>query len=541
MRARLRRMGGYQAHGPLRFSFSAVLRIFSGREFSSSLGVPMGTRVIRFSAAVVFALLAQWAIVLSQPRTITILHTNDLHASFMPHEAQWVLESPKPMVGGFARLWQVADSIKKAVPSFLMLDAGDVMTGNPITEIRYEGAYGGALFAMMNFIGYDAWCPGNHDFDVSQENLRRLISLAQFPAVSANLVNTKGEFPVGNRPYVILERGGMRIGIIGIISQELYGLVNQNNLVGIKVLSPSATVQEEVDELMPKTDLLIALTHEGVDDDSMLAAQVHGLNIIVGGHSHTRLKKPLSVNGVLIVQTGSNCENLGELTVTVENHKVIFSDGKLIPLWTGNQTERSAVSVLADSMQAEIDKEYDQVLATLRGDWKRKDGQSSIGTYIAEAQRVAAGAEVGFMNNQGIRRDVAAGPLTRKTLFEILPFQNILVTFQLSGAQLRSIMQYYVEKKAPIQIAGMAGKWKRGQDGSVEFTTIDVNGRPLEEDKMYVCAASDYFVGEAKHYLGLEIAQPIFLQQTVFAAVERVVRNERTITPRVQYTIERER
>jgi hypothetical protein len=68
-----------------------------------------------------------------------------------------------------------------------------------------------------------------------------------------------------------------------------------------------------------------------------------------------------------------------------------------------------------------------------------------------------------------------------------------------------------------------------------------VNGRPLEEDKIYVCAASDYFVGEAKHYLGLEIAQPIFLQQTVFAAVERVVRDEKTITPRVQYTIERER
>ncbi len=106
--------------------------------------------------------------------------------------------------------------------------------------------------------------------------------------MSANLVDDRKGFPLGNRPYVILERGGIRIGIIGIMSQQLASLVIQNNLVGLRVLSPAATVQRYVDELDPKTDLLIALTHQGADEDSALASEVRGLDVIVGGHSHTR-------------------------------------------------------------------------------------------------------------------------------------------------------------------------------------------------------------------------------------------------------------
>jgi len=474
----------------------------------------------------------------AQPAKLTILHTNDMHAAFVPHEAMWIKETPRPLVGGFAELFFQSDSIRKITPALLMLDAGDVMTGNPITERVYGGVAGGALFEMMNRIGYDLWCPGNHDFDISQDNLRGIVRLAKFPTVCANLVNDRGEFLFGNRPYALVERGGIRIGIIGVMSRDLYNLVYQNNLVGIRVLSPSATVQKYVDELSPQTDLLIALTHEGVADDSMLATEVKGLDIIVGGHSHTRLKKPKIVNGVIIVQAGSNAENLGTLTVTADHHNVVLVDGGLIPLRASTIRPPSSVSRLADSMETEIEREYSEVIATLEGDWMRKDGQSAVGTFVADAQREAAGAEVGFMNNFGIRRDVAAGPLTKKTLFEMLPFRNILTTFKLSGRQLRDIMVYNIEKRPAIQIAGMSGVWERGAYGKVVFTSIEVGDRPLDEERMYVCAASDYFVGEAKRYLGLEVAQPVYLKQTVYAAVERAVRELKTITPEVRYTID---
>ena len=471
--------------------------------------------------------------------TFTILHTNDMHASFIPHEALWVKGSPKPMVGGFKELFFIVDSIRHARKATLLLDAGDVMTGNPITEREYEGAMGGALFKMMDMIGYDAWAPGNHDFDVSQENLIRLTHIAEFPTVSANLVNVQGAYPVGNKPYVILTVGGLKVGIVGLISQDLYGLVNQNNLVGIKVLSPVETLQKYADELAQRTDIVVALTHQGVEDDSVMAVNLRGVGIIVGGHSHTRLRKPKVVNNVVIVQTGSNCENLGELEVTVENHRVVKFDGKLIPLWVRPERPSNALSGLVDSMQAAIDKDYSEVIGTLDGDWIRGNGASAIGSFVSEAQRLAAHADVAFMNTHGIRKDLLRGPMTKRDLFEVLPFRNILTTFQLSGNQLLGVLHYYLEHRSGIQIAGLTCTWSMNPDSSVTLADVRVQGKLIENDRMYVCAASDFFVGEARHYIGMELPQVTFLKETLFEAVEHAVKSEKQITPKILYRIDK--
>jgi len=459
----------------------------------------------------------------------------------MPHEASWVKETPPPDVGGLAELKFIADSVRASKHATLMLDAGDVMTGNPITDRQYAGAFGGALFAMMDSIGYDAWCPGNHDFDVSQANLRALVRIANYPTVCANLVDTVGRYPVGNVPYVILERGGLRIGVIGLISQELYELVNQNTLTGLRVLSPVETAQKFVDEITPKTDIVIALTHQGVEADARLASGVHGLALIVGGHSHTRLRHPKVVDGVLIVQAGSNAEYLGELDITVDGGRITKYDGNLIPLWASHGRPRSGVSAIADSMQKEIDREYDRVIFTLRGDWTRSGSQNAIGTFLADAQREAAGADVGFMNDGGIRRDVPAGPVSKKTLFEVIPFRNVLMTFQLTGEQLRKVMVFNIERRPGIQIAGMSGRWKKSPDGGVVFTSIEVGGKPLDPARSYACAASDFFVGDGRKYLGEEIHAGISLNTTVFDAVEKIVRGRGEIVARVTDTIEQVR
>jgi 5'-nucleotidase / UDP-sugar diphosphatase len=471
----------------------------------------------------------------SQPKSITILHTNDIHANFVPHEATWMRETPKPMVGGINELSFALDSIRKIHTTTLYLDAGDVMTGNPITEYEYRGALGGALFEMLNMIGCDTWCLGNHDFDLGQQNLLKLTTIAKFPTVSANVVNDKGEYPVNNKPYVILERNGLKIGIIGVMSQGLYSLVNQTMLVGIKVLSPVETTQKFIDELQPKTDLIIALTHEGVDDDSVLAMNVHGLNVIVGGHSHTRLKKPKFINGVIIVQTGSYCENLGVLDLTVENKKVTEYNGQLIQLWYNSARPKTELSTFIDSVQHGIEKDYSQVLGTLKEDWTRNDNEESgIGDFLADAQREAAHADVGFMNNSGIRKNLSAGPITKRDIFEILPFRNILSTFQVSGTELKTIVLNYIEKHLRIQTSGIRCEWKRNSDGTIAIVKLEINGKPFDEKATYVGAASDFFLGEAKHYLGIEILHPVYLQQTVFETLEKKVREEKEVDSKVE-------
>jgi 2',3'-cyclic-nucleotide 2'-phosphodiesterase (5'-nucleotidase family) len=467
-----------------------------------------------------------------QPQTVTFLHTNDMHAGFVPHEAIWARTTPKPLVGGFEELAFKVDSIRSLRPLSILVDCGDVMTGNPICDIEYRGASGGALYEMMNRIGYDVSCPGNHDFDISQENLVRLTTIATFPSLSANLVNAQGRFPVNNKPYAIIERGGLKIGFIGLMSQELYGLVNQNSLVGIKVLSPVETAKKYIAELRSKTDLLVAITHQGFSDDSVLAQEAPGLDIVIGGHSHTRLKAPRVVNDVRIVQTGANCENLGLLDVTVDEGKVVSATGSLIQLWPGKDRPPSKVSPLVDSMEAIIDREYSEVIGTLTEDWVRKQGGSAIGTFITEAQREAAHAEIGFMNDHGIRKDLSAGEITKRELFEVLPFRNVLMTFQLSGEELETVARYYLERRPAIQMTGMIITWRPTGDGGKELVDITVQGKPLEKKRMYICAASDFLVGEAERYMGIEILKPISLQQTVFGAVESAIRREKQITPK---------
>jgi 5'-nucleotidase / UDP-sugar diphosphatase len=476
----------------------------------------------------------------AQPKELTILHTNDMHAGFIPHEAMWIKSTPRPLVGGFAQLEYAIDSVRRASGTTFLFDAGDVMTGNPITERMYRGASGGALFDMMREMGYDAWCPGNHDLDISQENLIALTKVGGFPVVCANIVDDRGGFPLGNKPYVILKHGDVSLGVVGLMSQQLASLVNQNNLTGLRVLDPAETLQRYADELAGKVDLVVALTHQGVDEDSALAAKVHGVPLIVGGHSHTRLVHPRRVNGSLIVQTGSNVESLGILRLTVDHGKIEHYDGNLLSLRAGSSRPGSRVVAIVDSMKAEIDKEYSEVIGILTSDWTRSGkGQTAIGTFIAEAQRTGAGADVSFMNTHGIRRDVPAGQITKKDLFEVLPFRNVLVTFQLTGEQLRKVMEYYLENHPAIQIAGMTARWKQGEGDAVSVVAIAVDGKSLDDRANYRCTASDYFVGEAIRYLGVEAPSPIYLRSTLFDVVLKEIRSQKTIRPSVLYPIER--
>jgi 2',3'-cyclic-nucleotide 2'-phosphodiesterase (5'-nucleotidase family) len=393
----------------------------------------------------------------------------------------------------------------------------------------YDGARGGALVSMMSAIGYDVWCPGNHELDISQENLRRLASVASFPMVCANLVDSAGHHPLGNRPFVLLTAGGIRVGVIGLMSQSLAGLVLQENLVGLYVSSPAATLQQWIDSLDAGTDLLVALTHQGAAEDSELAASVHGLDIIVGGHSHTRLRSPKIVNGVRVVQAGTAAEYLGILTLEVRDDSVVHSEGELLPLWVGDPPGRSRLTRTVDSIAAIVDSAFSEVIATLAVDWIRSDSGGPMGYFITEAQRVAAGAEVAFMNVHGIRKDKRAGPLTRKDLFEILPFHNLLATFRLSGDDLRRILLHHIALESKILISGLEVEWRRRTDGSVELLRVEVDGEPLERNRSYVCAASDFLAGHAQEYLGLTVDRPLYLRTTMREAVSAAAREARII------------
>ncbi len=494
-------------------------------------------RAITIVFVAFLTVLSLGACAIAQTKTLTILHTNDMHASFVPREATWIRTTPRPHVGGMVELAAVVDSIRQLRPALLM-DAGDVMTGNPAAEIDYAGATGGALFEMMNRIGYEIWTPGNHDFDISRANFLRLSGVARFPIVCANLFDEEGRLLGRNLPSHIIEKNGIRIGVIGWMSSAFYNLVSRSSTAGIKLETDFAVLQRLVDELDPKTDLIIALTHQGVEDDSVLAAKVRGLDVIIGGHSHTRLRKPVAVNGVVIAQAGSNCENLGIVNLTVENDRVTAFDGELKQLWIHTKRPASPLSQLVDSIQTQIDAEYAAVIGSLATDWKRENGESGIGNFITDAQREAVRADVAFMNNHGIRADAVAGEITKRKLFEILPFRNTLVTFTLTGAQVRTIIEHFIQLQSrdreSVQTSGIRCRWRKGADKKPQIVELTVNGEPLDEQRLYVGAASDYLMGESQRYLGIPAPTLDYTNQTVFGVVEQKIRQMQSIDSTIE-------
>jgi 5'-nucleotidase/UDP-sugar diphosphatase len=476
--------------------------------------------------------------VLSQPKQITILHTNDMHASFLPHEAYWVRTNPKPLVGGFNELAFAIDSVRHIRTSTLLLDVGDIMTGNPITDRVYKGAEGGALIEMMNLMGYEGQTPGNHDFDISYANFLKLKAIAKYPIFSANLIDKQTGQPVTGKEYVIVEKNGLRIGMFGLMSDEFYNLVSAGSTKSIKLMSPLETAKRLIEVLLPQTDLLIAVTHQGVNEDSVLAMDTKGLDIIVGGHSHTRLRTPKYVNGVIIVQTGSNSENLGILDLSVEkNHHITKWDGVLHQLWFNPNRGTTVVTALVDSFKTEIDNEYREVIGTLSSPWNAGNGEIAEGHFLADAQREAAHADIGFMNNGGIRKKLIPGPITKQDLFEVLPFRNILTTFTVTGKQIKDIVRNNIEKRPGILVSGIQCEWKRDASGGVEIVRLLVNEKQVDDSQIYTGAASDYMMGEAPRYLGIPIPPLTYLNETVFVAVEKRIRAQKVISSNAEERI----
>lgn len=492
-------------------------------------------RTGKHTAMVLTAALAlMQVLVAGELKHLTILHTNDIHASFTPHEAFWVRTSPKPLVGGMVELSWAVDSLRKVKPGVVLIDAGDVMTGNPITEYQYQGAYGGALFEMMNRVGYDLWCPGNHDFDNSQDNLRRLTAIAHFPTVSANLVSEAGGVPANNKPYVIIEKNGVKLGVIGLTTTALNQLIIPANFKGMEVLATAATAQKYIDELKGQVDVIAAVTHQGVEDDSLLAVNVHGLDLIIGGHSHTRLRHPKRVNDILIVQTGSNLENLGILDLTIEDNHIATYDGNLLQLWYTSERPATNFSAFTDSIKTAIDSDYSETLATLPVDLKNTVSESALGNFITDAQREAARSDVAFMNTHGIRKNVTAGAFSKKDLFEVLPFRNVIVTFPVTGAQLRSVIQHYLDEHPAIQTSGIRCTWKHNGAGTAEIISLSVNGTPVVDTQTYTAAANDYLVSEAPRYLGITAANQTYTALTLYKVVEQKMRRDKTIPSAIE-------
>ncbi len=432
----------------------------------------------------------------SQQGRVTLLHTNDMHSQYVPLKATWLEQEPKPLIGGMVALDYYIRQQRESYPHSLLLDAGDFCTGTPLSKIEYKGAQNGGFVEMMNLIGYDAVTIGNHEFDEGQKNLRKLLALLNCDVLSSNLFVNEKMF--ADQSFKIYKAGDLRIGVIGVMLKNLAGMAARKNLGGITVKDPAPVVQSIIDKIDSKTDLIIVLTHQGRDEDVSLAEQLGRADVIVGGHSHTRINEAMEINSMLIVQAGSKTHYLGRLTMDVAGDTVANYEYELIPTWVKNVEKPDPhIKALVDTFQQRIDAEYNEHIGTLAVDWHNHNFQETgPGNFICDAMRAITGTDIAILNSGGIRKSLSAGPITKLDVVEILPFTNYVVTFDLTGEQLLRLIRDNIHAAMShdysiVQISGFSYAY-RVNNSSGDLVFARVNDEPLQPGKTYSCTSVDY-------------------------------------------------
>jgi 5'-nucleotidase / UDP-sugar diphosphatase len=456
------------------------------------------------------------------PFTLTILHTNDTHARILQVNKHGNTCNDEDATagecfGGVARRATMINQIRAEKENVLLLDAGDQFQGT----LFYTLYKGEEARTFMNMLGYDAMTLGNHEFDDGPVTLTEFVSGLEFPVISSNIDFT-GEPALDALidPYKIFEVGGRKIGIIGFTTEDVPALSQPGPTLAFNSIDESAaTVVSELES--QGVNIIIALSHSGLARDLELAASADGIDVIVGGHSHTYMSNvdpeaaaeyPVPVetpsgDPCLVMQAASLGIYLGDLDVT-------FDDQGVATEWSGEPIKLDSSIPEDPTVMAKVDEMNEQVapltamvvgetLVDLEGREEiTRHYECNSGNLICDAllwETKNAGTQIAVFNGGGIRSGIQAGEITYANILEVLPFGDTLAYFQLKGSDVRELLEYGVSRAEDpgnegtgrfLQTSGMRYTWDPSAEVGHRITDIQVVGPdgnfvPLDDNAIY--------------------------------------------------------
>jgi 5'-nucleotidase / UDP-sugar diphosphatase len=431
---------------------------------------------------------------------LTVLHWNDLHAANTPKQS--IKDGDTLYFGGYANLAGYINHYRNTLEHTIELNAGDDFQGTPISMIT-EGQ---SQIDINEIIQPDAMTIGNHEFDYTWQSLQKKFSEATFPALLGNVIVKESGislFPAD----IIVDVDGIKVGIIGVITEDLLGVTTRKATEGLIVLPKADVIKVSLEKLIPITDIQIILSHSGFEEDSLMAVEVGPeVDLIVGGHSHTRLREPKWVNGVPIVQAGSKGKWLGLVDMVIDTslNRVVSLEGRIEDILVGKYPADKKIEEYVTKSESIVKKEMDVVLAELETDWKRSySSESNVGNWITDALRLTMDTDIAVVNSGGIRANIEAGPLTKGEILEVCPFGNQIVIFKLSGTEIEEFVKYRGSKhRETLQISGIKF---HTIDGNIVELTID--DKPVNKDNLYSVATLNYVSDHFERFFGVTPAE----------------------------------
>ena len=398
---------------------------------------------------------------------IVILSVNDMHAS----------------IDQFPKFAAMVDSLRAVYPDMLLFSAGDNRTGNPVND-QYEPV-NYPMIELMNRTGFDLCTVGNHEWDANIVNFQNDIERASFPFLCAN-VFIPDTVNLDIKPFVAFEHQGVKMAVVGMIELRADGIpgAHPNNLKKVS-FKRAQKVLPDYQYLRNQNDVVILLSHCGLDDDMEIAQANPWLDAIIGGHSHTLIEHPSETNGVLITQSGSHLRYATLVKLRVKDHKVTGKEA--IVLNVNNVTkENKEIKQLVDSFNDA--PALNEAIATAKTAFETPE---ELGCMMTDAIRETSGADFAFQNTGGVRvKRLKKGPITVKDIYTIDPFNNDVVVYQMTGAQVKKFILNSYRKNGgfPSYVSGMT----YSVDEAGKNVWVSMEGDDFSTNKIYKVAFNSY-------------------------------------------------
>jgi 5'-nucleotidase/UDP-sugar diphosphatase len=469
------------------------------------------------------------------PVSLVLIHTADLHSHLFPEptligasDARRGLGQSGAVeaIGGFARIATLVAGIRASNAHALYLDSGDLIEGTD----AFTAFDGEPELRALSALRVDASALGNHDLDPGVPDfLAKHRQFARFPVLAANYAAPRSGLGGALTPYLVLDAGGVRVGVIGVANETSpAGLTSANNPYGISLSPVAEAVQGAIDALRPSVDVIVAITHLGLDADEAMIRATTGLDVVLGGHQHLTIDSPLArydcgpalraerdchERRVILVHSGAFGRYVGRVELSLapaasadagdppDGLEVVTATHSLLPV--SNQVEDDpTLAALLEPYRERLSKAgFDSPVAFALGPVPRygdNGGASPLGNLIADAVRARSESDVALLNTTGIRADLPPGVLTKAAFVSALPFGDTLTVLRLSGAQLTALFAKQAQLagdrdcESPFQGSGFAITISCHAGATSHLEQLRVAGTPVLPSATYSLVTTAY-------------------------------------------------
>jgi len=443
-------------------------------------------------------------------KKFTILHSNDMHGDFLA-EATGLAEGH--VIGGMALLSGYINKVRQEEKNALFVISGDMLQGSTI-DSEHKGL---STIEIMNYLAPDVVTLGNHELDYGLPNLLFLEKMANFPIVNANLYIKKYNKRLMN-PYIILNVDGFDIMFIGIVTEEALRTLKRDQSIGTFISLEDAA--SEVGKICnayknEDIDLTVLMTHIGFEEDKKLAALLDpewGVDLIIGGHSHTFLEQPAEVNNILIAQAGVGTDQIGRFDIVVDDdtNSIVEWKWQLLPVDNNLAQPDPEIEKLIATFKEGVDRKYNRLIGRLARQLThpKREEETELGNLFADIFAQLDSLDVVFVASGSIRGKNLGPAVTLNDLTTVFPYEDTLYKFRISGVHLVKIFTHIM--RPANRIAGQSEYFQVNKGIKAVYSdvlhrleSLSINGQSIQDDNQYTICMDGYRFHNSEPNLGI--------------------------------------